>query len=67
MMVKVTMMLSDESMENLEMVHRLSHASNRTTAMAQALSIARKILEEHQKGHSIHIVEGDYERELCLN
>jgi len=66
-MTQVTMNLSEESMENLQMVHRLTHASNRTTAMAHALSIARKILEEHQKGNSIHVVDGDYEQELLLS
>lgn len=66
-MPTVHMNLSEKSMENLEIVHRLTHSSNKTTAMASALSIARTILEEHQKGKTIKIEDGDYYQKLNLN
>ena len=67
MSTKVTMNLSDESMENIQMIQRLSHASNQTTAVAIALNIARTILEEEKKGSHIYFEKGDYIQKLIFD
>ena len=64
---KVTINLSEKSMENLEIIHRLTHSPNKTTAFASALSIAREILEKYQEGCTILVEDGDYQRKLILN
>jgi len=59
--------LNKKSLKNLEVVHRLTHSSNKTTALASALNIARILLEEHQKGNKIIIQDDVFEQELSLN
>lgn len=53
-------------MNNLDIVHKLTHSINQTTAFAEALQIARVILEEQAKGKRILIQDSSDIQELLI-
>jgi len=66
-MTTVTLTLSDDDLENLEIIQRLSHTITQSEAVAISLDVSRKILEENQKGNTIYFEKSDFVEKLILN
>ena len=65
-MMKITMNLSEQSIDNINTIKQITGVSNRTTAVASALVIAKEILKIKQAGGKIIIRHGDHEAELLF-
>jgi hypothetical protein len=63
---KISMNLSEKSIQNIDEITNLTHVSNKTTAVATALSLARTILEQIEDGKKVVIKNADNSEEQEL-
>jgi hypothetical protein len=63
---KVSMNLSPKSIENIELIRQNTNVGNNTRAVAVALELTRRMIEESKNGGKIIIKQGNKEKELTI-